>query len=161
MCDGGMGQEFELRSSLMMEAAPGIHAWLRTECAAPPPAMAVYGSYSMSIGFGLSAGGVALLAICGLGCYVFTVRRRRSEASSLLRGHNREEECELHERGLRTGGLNAIKEVDPTDEATPQEKLREVAENVGQWAHEQVDGIKQHVQGFKPFKDERDDPRML
>ena len=168
MCDGGMGQEFELRSSLMMEAAPGIHAWLRIQCAPPPPALAVYGSYTMTIAGGLSAGGVALLAMCGLGFYVFTTRRRRLE-QSLLRAHNREEELELHERGLRTGGLtgglSAIKELDPNDPMdastiTRQDKAREVADNVGNWVNEQVDGIKQHVQGFRRM-DEREDERML
>ena len=72
VCDGTASRQFELRSSLMMEAAPGVQTWLRTDCAllhAPPPPLYAPPPYAPIGVFVPSA--VAVLAI---GCCI--ARRR-------------------------------------------------------------------------------------
>ena len=116
-----MGMEFELRQSTRMEAAIGHTAWVRTMCSPPPPDFSMTGSVSWTIAGGVSAGGLALLLVCGAGFYAFHALRRQREGSSSPPG-----DFELHGHsnqggamgGEGSGTLGGMKPIDESEEAS-------------------------------------------
>ena len=117
LCTGqSTRMQFELRSSLHMEAAVGHTAWVRTECSPPPPDVGVSGSLSIAVR--MSAGGLSILLACIAGFYAMMAMRKKKEAS-ISYTHPRAG-FELLGSGRHDCSVN-VKPLNPTEE--PEEAL--------------------------------------